>query len=368
MPIKAASAPYTLTMELTHRCPLRCLYCSNPTELIRQENELSLDHWISIVDQAARLSIVQANLTGGEPLAYTGLPAIVRRLKERDIYSNLITSGIGLSEIVLNELIECGLESIQISLQSANVKTAELVAGWNAQEQKLKALKLATHSKIPVTLNVVLHKHNIDEVAQIIDLAESVNVKRLELASTQFYGFAMVNVEHLLPTREQMEEGLAVYDLKKKQLAGKMQLSWVISDYLESSPKPCMGGWASQHIVVAADGTAYPCLAASTITTLSFPSTKEHSLKWIWEESPAFNAFRGYDWMVEPCRSCEFREKDFGGCRCQAFLLTGDARQADPVCALSAHHHVVEEKITAASGVRRGDAMHRPAMVYRQFP
>lgn len=356
-----ASAPYTLTMELTHRCPLRCVYCSNPTELIRQENELSIDHWLSIVDQAAKLSIVQANLTGGEPLVYADLPLIVRRLKERDIYSNLITSGIGLSENVLNQLIECGLESIQISLQSANIETAELVAGWNAQEQKLHALKLATRTKIPVALNVVLHKHNISEVGELIELAERMNVKRLELASTQFYGFAMINSEHLLPTMEQMEAALSVYDSKKKQLAGKVQLSWVIGDYLENSPKPCMGGWANQHIVVSADGTAYPCLSASAIKTLTFPSTKEHPLKWIWEESPAFNSFRGFEWMVEPCRSCEFRERDFGGCRCQAFLLTGDARQADPVCKLSPHHHVVEEKIAAAKGAPPGP------LVYRQF-
>ncbi len=348
MPVGAQPAPYTITMELTHRCPLRCLYCSNPTELIGQENELSVDHWISVIDQAAELSVLQANLTGGEPLAYAGLTAIVRRLKEHDIYSNLITSGVGLSQSILDELIECGLESIQISMQSANAQTAELIAGWNAQESKLNSLKLAIQSKIPVTLNVVLHKYNIAEVAQIIELAESLGVKRLELASTQFYGFAMVNMEHLLPTKEQMDEGLAVYDLKKEQLAGKMQLSWVIGDYIESSPKPCMGGWASQHIVVSADGTAYPCLAASAIKTLSFPSTNEHSLKWIWQESPAFHAFRGYDWMVEPCRTCEFREKDFGGCRCQSYLLTGDAQQADPVCKLSPHHHLVEEKIAAA--------------------
>lgn len=359
--------PYTLTMELTHRCPLRCLYCSNPTELIRQENELAIDHWISIIDQAAELSVVQANLTGGEPLAYADLPGVISRLKERDIYSNLITSGIGLSQNVLNELIECGLESIQISLQSAKPETAELIAGWHAQEQKLSALKLATETRIPVTLNVVLHKHNIGEVEQIIELAESMNVKRLELANAQFYGFAMVNIEHLLPTVEQMEEGLAVYDAKKKRLNGKMQLSWVIGDYLESSPKPCMGGWANQHIVVSADGTAYPCLAANAINTLSFPSTKEHSLKWIWEESPAFNSYRGYDWMVEPCRTCEFREKDFGGCRCQSFLLTGDARQADPVCHLSPHHYVVEEKIAAATDLRRGDARRRADKIYRQF-
>lgn len=360
-------APYTLTMELTHRCPLRCIYCSNPTELVRQEKELSIDQWISIIDQAAELSVLQANLTGGEPLAYAALPAVIRRLKERDIYSNLITSGIGLSQKVLQELIECGLESIQISLQAASAETAELIAGWHFQDQKLNALKLATQTRIPVTLNVVLHRHNIGEVEQIIELAESMNVKRLELASTQFYGFAMVNLEQLLPTREQMEEGLATYDRKKIQLAGKMQLSWVIGDYLESSPKPCMGGWAKQHIVVSADGTAYPCLAANAINTLSFPSIKEHSLRWIWEESPAFNAFRGYDWMVEPCRTCEFRERDFGGCRCQAFLLTGNARQADPVCKLSPHHNLVEEKIAAAADLGRGDAMRLPVKVYRQF-
>ncbi|MBA3855590.1 MAG: pyrroloquinoline quinone biosynthesis protein PqqE [Cyanobacteria bacterium PR.3.49] len=349
MTVIAKQRPFTITMELTHRCPLQCLYCSNPMELISKENELSLDHWISIVDQAADLSIVQANLTGGEPLAYPRLTSVVAQLKKRDIYSNLITSGIGLTEKVLEELVSCGLESIQISLQSANASTAELIAGWNAQAQKMSSLNLALRQKIPVSLNVVLHKYNIDEVGEIIDLAAELNVKRLELANTQFYGFALANRENLLPSEKQMENAVAVYDLKKKQLAAKIQMSWIIGDYLERSPKPCMGGWANQHIVVSADGTAYPCLAAGAIKTLSFPSTKEKSLQWIWEESPAFNAFRGTDWMLEPCRSCEFREKDFGGCRCQAFLLTGDAAQADPVCKLSPHHQLVEEKIKKAN-------------------
>ncbi len=358
---RACPPPYTLTMELTHRCPLRCLYCSNPLELTRADKELPIENWLSIIEQAAEMSVVQANLTGGEPLLYSALPEIVVRLKKHDIYSNLITSGIGLTEKVLFELIDCGLESIQISLQSANASTAELIAGRHAQEQKLAALKLAAQSKIPLTLNMVLHKHNLDEVEEIIDLAESLDVKRLELANTQYYGFALLNLEHLLPTKKQMEAALAVYDAKKKELAGKMQLSWVIGDYLESSPKPCMGGWASRHIVVSADGTAYPCLAANAIKTLLFPSTKEKSLRWIWEESEAFNAFRGSDWMVEPCRSCEFREKDLGGCRCQSFLLTGDACQADPVCKLSPHHYIVEKKIEAASG------LNKEKLVYRQF-
>ena len=335
-------------MELTHRCPLRCLYCSNPTELTDRAEELPAAQWISIVDQAAKLGVVQANLTGGEPLAYRGLPDVVRALKKNDVYSNLITSGIGLSEEVLNDLIDCGLESIQISLQSANESTASLIAGAHAQEQKMNALKLAVKSKLPVSLNVVLHKHNLDEVEAIIDLATDLKIKRLELANTQFYGFALTNQDFLLPSQSQMEAAFSVFENKKKQLAGKMQLSWVIGDYLERSPKPCMGGWASQHIVVSANGTAYPCLAANSIKTLSFPSARENDLKWIWEESPAFNAFRGLDWMVEPCRSCEFKEKDLAGCRCQSFLLTGDAAQADPVCKLSPHHSIVEEKIAAA--------------------
>ena len=353
MDIQKINRPYTLTMELTHRCPLRCLYCSNPLELVRAESELTAEEWGSVIDQAAKLGVVQANLTGGEPLAYPGLPEIVRGLKKNDIYSNLITSGIGLTEEVLSELTECGLESIQISLQSANSNISELIAGWNAQDQKITALKLAVKSKIPVSLNVVLHRHNLNELGSIVDLAENLGVKRLELANTQYYGFALANLENLLPTQKQMDEALAVYDSKKKQLKNKMQLSWVIGDYLESSPKPCMGGWANQHIVVSADGTAYPCLAANAIKTLSFPSTKEKTLKWIWQESPAFNAFRGLDWMAEPCRSCEFREKDLGGCRCQSFLLTGDAAQADPVCKLSPHHHIVEEKIATVQSEKK---------------
>lgn len=353
--------PYTLTMELTHRCPLRCLYCSNPTELVGAENELPVEKWLSIIDEASRLSVVQANLTGGEPLAYAGLAKIVEGLKKHDIYSNLITSGIGLTEELLAELIDYGLESIQISLQSTNWQTAELIAGWNAQEKKLAALKLAAGCKIPLSLNVVLHKHNLDEVSAIIDLAESLSIKRLELANTQYYGFALTNSESLIPSRRQMEAALSVYEKKKDELKGKMQISWIIADYIESSPKACMGGWASQHIVISAAGIAYPCLAAGAIKTLSFPSTKEHSLDWIWHQSPAFNAFRGLDWMVEPCRTCEFREQDRGGCRCQAFLLAGDAAQADPVCKLSPHHNLIEEKIAAADSAETTTAQ----LIYR---
>lgn len=357
--------PYTLTMELTHRCPLRCLYCSNPMELVHAENELPVEAWLSIIDQAAKLSVVQANLTGGEPLAYAGLPQIIERLKKHDIYSNLITSGIGLTEKVLSQLIDCGLESIQISLQSASSQTAELIAGWNAQEQKIAALKLVANSKIPLALNVVLHRHNLHEVGEVIDLAHSLGVKRLELANTQYYGFALANLENLLPTQQQMDDALAIYETKRNQLKGKMQLSWIIGDYLESSPKPCMGGWASQHMVIAVNGIAYPCLAANAIKSLSFPSTRENTLEWIWRESPAFNAFRGLDWMVEPCRTCEFREKDLGGCRCQAFLLAGDAAQADPVCKLSPHHHVVEDKIAAVAATVSNAAPSKRELIYR---
>lgn len=356
---KGTSAPYTITMELTHRCPLRCLYCSNPTDLVPQRNELSAPQWLSIIDQAADLSIVQANLTGGEPLAYKHLVSIVKRLRQRDIYSNLITSGIGLDESALQQLTEAGLESIQLSLQSTKREPAHLIAGRDALAMKLKALAVCKASKIPLSLNVVLNKYNIGEVEEIIDLALSFGIKRLELANTQYYGFALTNVTQLLPSYKEMEDALAVYEKKKKQCQGKLQISWVIGDYLESSPKPCMGGWASQQIVIAPDGTAYPCLAASAITTLKFPSAIEQSLRWIWEESAAFNAFRGLDWMAEPCRSCEFREKDLGGCRCQAFLLTGDAREADPVCKLSSYHYTVEEKLEKSSHNTHKELVYR---------
>lgn len=318
---------------------------------------MPVEIWHSVIEQAARLGIVECNLSGGEPLAYSELVSVIQKARSKDIFTNLITSGIGLSESRLQELEEAGLESLQLSLQSASWQTSKIIAGIDFHEKKLNVLAITQKSKLPVALNVVLHRHNLNQVGEIIDIAQAFGIKRLELANTQYYGYALENRDDLMPSLEQMQEALAVYESKKAQLGKAMQLSWVIADYLEASPKACMGGWARQHIIVTPDGTALPCHAAQSIKTLSFPNVKEQSLAEIWNESPAFNAFRGKDWMQEPCRSCDKRELDFGGCRCQTFLLTGDARQADPVCSLSPHHQLVMSSLNVSNA--------KPERLYR---
>lgn len=340
--------PYTLTLELTHRCPLHCLYCSNPLELVNRNNELPPEIWLSVIEQAAKLGIVECNLSGGEPLSYSGLDSVIAKARSKDIFTNLITSGVGLTDRRVAQLVSCGLESIQMSLQSATVETSQIIAGTDLHATKLEALALAKESNLPVTLNVVLSKHNLDQVGEIIELANTFGIRRLELANAQYYGFALSNIHDLMPTVEQMKRALEVYEEKKLQLGKIMQISWVIADYLEASPKACMGGWARQHIIITPDGTALPCHAAQSIDTLSFPNIGQHSLEYIWKESPAFNFFRGNQWMQEPCRSCDKRELDYGGCRCQAFLITGDASQADPVCSLSPHHHMVQSSLNVS--------------------
>lgn len=338
-------APYSLTAEITHRCPLNCLYCSNPVDLARREDELAADQWLSIFREAAALGVVQINMSGGEPLVSRDLETLIAEARRLDMYTHLVTSGVGLTQERMSALVGSGLESLQISIQSSDRALAESVAGVDVFQAKSEALKIGAASGLPLTLNVVLHRMNLHQIESIIEFALAHGAARLELANTQFYGWALANRTHLIPSRSQLDLAQSVVDKKRQELQGKIEIIWVLSDYHEQFPKPCMGGWAATSLAVAPDGTALPCLAARAIDTISFPSAITHPLSWVWYESEAFNAFRGYGWMKEPCLSCERKTIDFGGCRCQAFLLTGDAAKTDPVCSLSASRKLIDRAI-----------------------
>jgi pyrroloquinoline quinone biosynthesis protein E len=304
---------------------------------------LDIESWGRVVDEAADLGVLQLHLSGGEPtLRAEDCCTIVRRARRRDMYTNLITQGTFLTDALLDRLLDAGLDHIQISLQAAHLSLADFIAGARVHERKLEAFKRVLQRDVAVTLNCVLHSHNIDEVDKIIGLAEQLGVRRLELANTQFYGWALRNRAALLPTRPQVERATVVIRKERERLAGRLDITYVLADYYEEFPKPCMGGWGRQFLTIAPDGRVLPCPAAAAIASLRFDNVLEKPLAEIWQHSDAFNAFRGTAWMPEPCRSCERRELDYGGCRCQAFLLAGDAGVTDPACSLSPHHHLVE--------------------------
>lgn len=341
--------PYSLTAELTHRCPLGCLYCSNPLVLVSERDEMTSNDWRRILSEAARLGVVQVNLSGGEPLTRPDLEELIEHLKRLGVYSHLVTSGIGLTESRLSRLIDSGLESIQISMQSLNSDSAAKIAGKDVLASKLDAIRRAARCGMALTLNVVLSRFNLEEVEQIIDFAAGEGVDRLELANAQYYGWALKNREALIPEFRRLERASSLIERKREELSGRLKIDFVAADYYEEFPKPCMGGWASTALVIAADGTALPCLAAKEIDSIAFPSALTSSLHSVWYESDAFNQFRGTSWMKEPCSSCQRKEIDFGGCRCQAYLLTGDAANADPVCRLSKFRSLVDEATRQAA-------------------
>jgi pyrroloquinoline quinone biosynthesis protein E len=349
MPDSASSvpAPFSLVAEITHRCPLHCVYCSNPLEL--KADELATEDWTRVLEQARELGVVQLHLSGGEPLVRRDLERIVRKARELDFYSNLITSGIGLSQDRARTLAACGLDSVQLSLQAAAPDLSDRIGGRRAFAEKQEAAAIIRKAGLPLSMNVVLHRLNLEQLEEIIDLCASWGAERLELANTQYYGWALLNLDKLLPTRAQLERARAAYERKKLLLQGKTELIWVLPDYFESLPKPCMGGWGRIHLTVSPDGTVLPCQAAESIRSLHFESVRHRDLGWIWRESPSFNAFRGFGWMSEPCRSCELRFRDFGGCRCQALALTGHAERTDPVCQWSPDHDLVENAVAKAA-------------------
>jgi pyrroloquinoline quinone biosynthesis protein E len=332
---------YTLIAELTYRCPLRCPYCSNPLDFHRQREELATEDWLRVLEQANELGALQVNLTGGEPLLRPDLERLVERCHALELYTNLITSGLPLQKERIARLKELGLDAIQISLQAAREETSDRVAGTPSFQKKLELARWVKELGFPLTLNSVLHRQNLDQVSEIIALAEELRADRLELANTQYLGWALLNREALLPSREQLAAARDVARRAKERLKGRMEVLFVLPDYYSDRPKACMNGWGQRYIVIAPNGRALPCHLAHTIPGLSFDNVRERSLEEIWTDSAAFRAFRGDEWMSPTCRSCDRRAIDFGGCRCQAFHLTGDARATDPVCALSPDHGVV---------------------------
>ncbi|MEV4644722.1 pyrroloquinoline quinone biosynthesis protein PqqE [Saccharopolyspora sp. NPDC049357] len=342
-------APYGLLAEVTHQCPLHCLYCSNPLELRQRDEEIGTEDWLRVIREAADLGVVQVHFSGGEPLVRGDLAELIAEARGCELYTNLITSGLGFTEERAKSLVAAGLNSVQLSIQGDTAEASELVAATKRFDKKREAARIIVDSGLPLNMNVVLHRLNLDRLDAIIDVCESWGAERLELANTQYYGWGLRNRDLLLPSREQLAAAEKVYQRRKAELAGRMELLWILPDYYELYPKPCMGGWARTALTVAPDGSVYPCPVAADIDTLDFPSVLAHPLDWIWAKSPAFQAFRGTDWMPEPCRSCSRKEIDFGGCRCQAFALTGDASRTDPVCTYSPDHHLVQDAVDRAN-------------------
>jgi PqqA peptide cyclase len=337
--------PTTLLAELTHRCPLHCPYCSNPLELIRGEAELSTEQWKRVFSEARALGVLQLGLSGGEPLLRKDLEELAAHARSVGLYSTLVTSGRGLTRARAERFKEAGLEHIQISIQDSDPVVAEQIAGTRSVKHKQVAAALVRELGFAFTVNVVLHRSNLDRVGEIIDLAAELGADRIELANTQYYGWGLRNRAALQPTREQVERSREVAEQAMQRYRGRMQITYVLPDYYEPYPKACYGGWGKLYLVIAPNGMALPCHGATQITSLTFDNVRDHSLDWIWRESKAFRAFRGDDWMREPCRSCPRKTVDFGGCRCQAFALTGDAANPDPVCTLTPLRQIIDQAL-----------------------
>jgi PqqA peptide cyclase len=355
------TAPVSLLAELTHRCPLQCPYCSNPLALEKAGAELDTATWLRVLDEAADLGVLQVAFSGGEPTVRRDLEEMVRRAAGLGLYSNLITAGVLLDEARLHALIESGLDHLQLSVQDAEAGNADRIGGYRrGHEKKLRLAEEVRTAGLPLTINAVVHRQNVDNLERIIELALACGAKRLEVAHVQYYGWALANRAALMPTREQTERSVAVIEAAKERLKGVLAFDYVVPDYYARYPKACMGGWAKQNLNVTPSGKVLPCHAAETITTLEFDNVRDRPLAEIWYEGAAFNAFRGTDWMVEPCRSCPRRTVDFGGCRCQAFALTGDARSTDPACSLSPLH----QSMAGIAG--REAAAPPPEFIYRK--
>ena len=352
--------PFGLLAELTYSCPLSCPYCSNPLNLADYRDELTTAEWQRVLTEAQELGVLQLHLSGGEPLLRRDVVEIVNSANELGLYTNLITSALGLSRRRAEQLRAAGLDHVQISIQADEPAVSDRIAGTPSFERKIEAARVVKKLGWPLTLNVVLHRQNIDRVAEILRLAEELEADRIELANTQYYGWAWRNRDALLPSKAQLERAEAVVRAARVRLQGRMDVIYVLPDYYSQYPKPCMGGWGKRQLTVAPNGDALPCPAAHALP-LPRASVREDSLARIWTESPLFQRFRGTDWMPDPCRSCHRREIDFGGCRCQAFQLTGDAARTDPVCHLSPDHRIVAETVQAANeGTTPGEGVIIP--------
>jgi pyrroloquinoline quinone biosynthesis protein E len=337
--------PLWLLCELTYRCPLHCVFCYNPVDFSRTGKELTTAEWLRVLREARALGAVQLGLSGGEPLVREDVEEIVAHAHELGFYINLITSGVGLNESRLQALKRAGLDHVQLSFQDSTKQMNDFLSSTRTFELKSKVAALIKKYDYPMVLNVVLHRLNIDHVEEILAMAQRMGADYVELANTQYYGWALKNREQLLPSRAQLARAEEVTQGFRAQHGERMRIFFVVPDYYERRPKPCMNGLGSLFLTIAPDGCALPCQAARVLPGLEFPNVRDASIASIWYDSPAFNHFRGDAWMKEPCRSCPEKTKDFGGCRCQAYLLTGDAANADPVCELSPHHHLIAEAV-----------------------
>jgi len=341
--------PLALIAEVTHRCPLHCVYCSNPLQLAGTESELSTEQWTSVFQQSGKLGMLHAHFTGGEPLARQDLTELIAAARAAGLYTNLITSGLGLSEQRLAALIAAGLDHIQVSFQDSREDSANWIAGAKAHAHKIELSRVIRRHKIAFTVNLVVHRQNLDHLEEMIAFIERLNPDRVEIAHTQYYGWALANRAALMPTRAQIEAAVEIVAAAEKRLAGRVRIDSVVPDYYAKYPKACMGGWGRRLMLINPSGRVLPCHAAEVIPGMRFENVRETTLEWIWRESASFGRFRGEDWMPEPCRSCDRREEDFGGCRCQAFLLAGDAGVTDPACSLAPAHGIVEAAVREAN-------------------
>jgi pyrroloquinoline quinone biosynthesis protein E len=345
--------PLGLIAELTHRCPLQCPYCSNPLELEHASVELDTDNWLRVLDEAAAIGVLQVHFTGGEPMARRDLPALVKHAASHGLYTNIITSGVTLDDRMMAALTEAKVDHIQLSFQDVDPAANDILGGSKgAFAKKQAAAARIRGAGLPLTLNFVVHRDNAARVPQMIAMAEALQADRTEIAHVQYYGWGLVNRAALLPTRLQLEEATEAVEAARTRLRGRMVIDYVVPDYHAARPKACMGGWARRFINISPSGRAMPCHAAETLPGFVFPSVRDTSLADIWHRSDAFLRFRGTGWMAEPCRSCDRREIDWGGCRCQAFALLGELNATDPACELSPHHHVMQDAVAESAAGR----------------
>ncbi|MBI3144557.1 MAG: pyrroloquinoline quinone biosynthesis protein PqqE [Pseudogulbenkiania sp.] len=341
--------PLWLSLELTYRCPLKCSWCNNPLDFEKYtEHELSTEEWKRVLRESRELGALQLGFTGGEPWQRPDLEELVAYADELGFYTNLITSGVGLNEARMLALKQAGLKQVQLSLQSTRAALTDKLVGTRAHARKLEAARLIKAHGFPMVLNMPVFRQNIDLIDEMVAWAAELGVEYIEFANIQYYNWALLNRDELMPTRGQIRTAEAVIQRWRERLGSAMTIYFVIPDYFEDRPKACMNGWGAIHLTIAPDGVAMPCQEARVIPGLEFHSVRDHSLAWIWHDSPLFRKYRGLDWLPEPCRSCSEKEKDFGGCRCQAFLLTGDAGNTDPVCSRSPQHQLVQAAVAQA--------------------
>ena len=352
-PALRSPVPLGMLAELTYRCPLHCTYCANPLNIGDYADELTTVDWLHTLDQARAVGVLQVHFSGGEPLLRPDLPELVGHARAVGLYSNLVTSGIPLSAERLERLAEAGLDHVQLSIQDSEAVSGDMIAGRPAHHRKLVAAELVTRLGLPLTINVVLHRSNVDRLGAIADLAAELGAERVELAHTQFYGWAWRNRSALAPTQEQVDAANRAAAQARARHGDQLEFVYVDADYFSTRPKPCMSGWGSRQFVVAPNGDVLPCLSAAQLPGLAPSNVRDLGLAGIWYDSAAFNRFRGTEWMPEPCSSCALKEIDFGGCRCQAFQLTGDPAATDPACALSPDHHLVAIGASTVDAVPR---------------